>query len=262
MGGLAFQSARGYRLDPSNHPQGVGCDESGPNLGPFRLLHRTAQGVEPRSLSDLDFLLSQTFDEPITSAVLRLRLAEIAKLLNADNIPRAMIATQLLKLPVLDPEQTKRALKAERMLKAGFNPDEARDTRGRWTGAETGTLAPPKTTNPVEHRNPLLVPAQAILVEPMIGDLPIAGPIPLPMPMDIVPPVVGNPDVISPRTPTTNPYPEKRKCVEEWAKANEYCYDLKRRGLLGANGYRGFGKGLSQCIRGMVSEECGGNPTA
>jgi hypothetical protein len=82
------------------------------------------------------------------------------------------------------------------------------------------------------------------------------------MPMDIVPPVVGNPDVISPRTPTANPYPEKRKCAEEWAKATEYCYDLKRRGLLGADGYRGFGKSLNQCIRGMISEECGGNPTA
>jgi hypothetical protein len=55
------------------------------------------------------------------------------------------------------------------------------------------------------------IPAQAVLVEPMIGDLPIIGPIPLPTPMDIVPPTVGNPDVVSPRTPTANRQPRSRK---------------------------------------------------
>jgi hypothetical protein len=244
-----------------DHPQGVGCDENGPNLGPYRLLQRTTQGFEPRSLADLDFLLSQTFGEPITSATLRPPLMVIARALNVGDLTRAMIATQLLKLPALGSEQAKRAFAAERMLKAGFDPDEPRDDRGRWTTSGADAAPSARRPNPSNHHNPLLVPAQAILVDPLIGDLPITGPMPLPAPFDIAPPVIGNPDLISPRAPIANPYPDNPECEEEWKEAVRFCNDLKDRRVLGKEGYRGFGSNLLQCIRGMVSEKCGGNPT-
>lgn len=58
------------------------------------------------------------------------------------------------------------------------------------------------------------------------------------------------------------PIPDSPECEEEWSHAREYCRDLSDRKLLGSGNYRGFGKTLEQCIRGMVPEECGGNPVA
>ena len=69
--------------------------------------------------------------------------------------------------------------------------------------------------------------------------------------------------------PLVNPYPNKRKCVEEWAEAEEFCKQMESEGKLVAGprgkrtrGYSGFGKDYNSCVLGRVSEECGGNPTA
>jgi hypothetical protein len=49
-------------------------------------------------------------------------------------------------------------------------------------------------------------------------------------------------------------------CLAEWQHAQAVCGALDARGLLGTLGYLGFGRTLSQCVRGMVSARCGGNP--
>ena len=46
------------------------------------------------------------------------------------------------------------------------------------------------------------------------------------------------------------------------AEAIRACFELLRQGLLGADGYRGFGDTFEQCVGGMVSERCGGSPSA
>ena len=50
------------------------------------------------------------------------------------------------------------------------------------------------------------------------------------------------------------------RCAEEWATAHEYCSGLRESGLMGTRGYFGFGRTYEQCVRGMVSAACGGNP--
>ena len=69
--------------------------------------------------------------------------------------------------------------------------------------------------------------------------------------------------------PLVNPYPNKRKCVEEWAEAEEFCRKMEGEGKLvpgprgkRTRGYSGFGKDYNSCVLGQVSEECGGYPTA
>lgn len=48
--------------------------------------------------------------------------------------------------------------------------------------------------------------------------------------------------------------------MTEWADAEKYCKDLLKRGKLSsAHGNRGLGGNYDQCVRGQVSEECGGS---
>lgn len=126
------------------------------------------------------------------------------------------------------------------LAKAGFNPNEPRDERGQWTdgAGDDGNL----------------IHAQAVIAEPLIE--PLFGEMVRPFPgtIDVVPPMM------FPRA--KNPYPDKPECVEEWAHAEQFCRDLRRRGKLGKDGYRGFGKTYQQCLLGQVSEACGGNPVA
>ena len=104
--------------------------------------------------------------------------------------------------------------------------------------------------------NPMVIPAQAI-----------APPVPVPIPFDLpLPPteITPLPFAIpgeSLKPPLTNPYPNKRKCVKEWEKAQKFCDEQLRQKKL-KPGYSGFGKDVQRCILGQVSAECGGNPTA
>lgn len=50
-------------------------------------------------------------------------------------------------------------------------------------------------------------------------------------------------------------------CQQEWAAARDRCSELWGDGKLGVDGHRGMGKTYDQCVRGQVSEACGGNPT-
>ena len=90
--------------------------------------------------------------------------------------------------------------------------------------------------------------------EPAIPNVPKLGP----FPSEVMPPPIAIPNAF-PRELPINPYPDRPECEEEWAAATKYCFGLVNRGLLGKDGHRGFGKSLSQCIMGQVSQECGGN---
>jgi hypothetical protein len=66
---------------------------------------------------------------------------------------------------------------------------------------------------------------------------------------------------IYPRGELRNPYPDRPECEEEWAHAIEYCNELMRSGRMGTYGSRGFGRTFSQCVLGMVRQDCGGSLT-
>jgi hypothetical protein len=97
---------------------------------------------------------------------------------------------------------------------------------------------------------------------PAPGAFPAPFNIPMPafpnLPSEILPPPVIGPG-ISPSKPLKNPYPNRPKCIEEWAHSEEYCGRLLKEKKLGKGDYKGMGKSYSECLMGQISEECGGN---
>ncbi|HYM32117.1 MAG TPA: hypothetical protein VEU47_12500, partial [Candidatus Cybelea sp.] len=150
---------------------------------------------------------------------------------------------------------------ARALSRANYNPDESRDEHGRWTSDDN---ASPTQSKSPSGRDPLLIPAQmpgALAPRPWIMPRPV--PMPVPVPRPVIPPseVMPVPPVVVPREPV-NPYPDRPECVEEWDHAKKYCEDLIRKGRLGKGDNWNSGDSYYQCVRGQVSEACGGAPTA
>jgi hypothetical protein len=81
------------------------------------------------------------------AAALSNGLGAVARALDAGDLPRAAIAAVHLGLPpVDDPAAFQRLAEANRLLK-GFDPDEPRDERGRWTTGARASPAPSSATN-------------------------------------------------------------------------------------------------------------------
>ncbi len=135
MDGAKFQAERGYRLDPPGHPRGVSCGAQGPALGPIRLLVKTAAGFEPRPLAELNSALGRIFARRIDCAGLIGGLWAAARALNEGDLPRAMLATQHMRLPYLSEDEARRAAGAEALSKA--SPDDP-DHPGWPAGAADG----------------------------------------------------------------------------------------------------------------------------
>jgi hypothetical protein len=55
--------------------------------------------------------------------------------------------------------------------------------------------------------------------------------------------------------------PRDPECDEEWRQAERNCREWLFSGRLGRR-FSGLGRELEECIRGQVSERCGGNPVA
>jgi len=177
MNRSAYLPERAHRLDPARE-QGVNCDANGPRIGPVPLLRRTLFGFAPRPAAELDLVLSKTFGVPARRAAqLMPALDAIADALDRGNLALAMITTLHLGLPVLDDAQTMRARRAETMLKAGFNPDEPRDTRRRWTseGGEGGDggIRSPAAGIQVAQNGPWTVTPRGFSVEHLPGQNPL-----------------------------------------------------------------------------------------
>ena len=136
------------RLAPETDEFGLSCDEEGPRIGPVRLLKRTDRGFEPRWVGELDFVLSAAMQRPVQFADKMRGLRAVANALENGDLARAMLVTQFMWLPSLpDEEAFQRAVEADSLAKAGFNPDQARDSRGQWSdsgasGDETPTPEP------------------------------------------------------------------------------------------------------------------------
>jgi len=239
-----------FKLDANRNGHGLRCDAGGLFLAGESLLERDVDDqFRPRPAATIKTIFRGAYgaDGDWTS---RVRSVEVvAKALNMGDMARAMMAAVLMRLP--EPGGMIRIADVDTTLaKSGFDPDEPRDDYGRWTSGGGG--------------DGKLIPVQlfgSAIAEPLFGQLieqfP-AKPVPMPYPTDIVPPAVVPRGLA--REPASNPYPKRRRCVKEWADAEKYCRDLLNRGKLSsAHGNRGQGGNYDQCVRGRVSEECGGN---
>jgi hypothetical protein len=153
MNDLGPPPGRAYRLAPAGHRNGVSCDANGPSLGPVRLLRRTMFGFEPRPANELDFVLSRAFAAPVRMAKRTPELAAVAVALEEGDLARATITTLHMRLPALDNARASRAHTAEKLIKGGFNPDEPRDGRGRWTSEGGGADVVPVQYVPARNGN-------------------------------------------------------------------------------------------------------------
>jgi hypothetical protein len=247
---------------------GVFCRNEGLFVGDTPLLEETAGGgarvawrVRPQS--QLEMELSKSYGVSVEFGAKMSGATAIARALTNGDLALAQIATLLLQLP--DPPLSKGGeappdrsnelvgrLQLSGLLKADWDPQK----HPRWPAGSAdgvgGQFAPTDGDGAVGEARASVIPAQIAIP----FDVPET--VPFPLPFEIVPPLV---TPILPQSLPQNPYPSRPECVREWADAEEFCQDLKDRGLLGRGDYRWMGKTLSQCILGQVSADCGGNPT-
>jgi hypothetical protein len=242
-----------FKLDQYPAGRGLRCDQDGLFLAGESLLERDEENrFRPRASDRLRKIFSETYrdtgdwDSRIRSVKV------VSDALNNGDMARAMMAAVLMRLP--EPNGPIRIADVDGVLaKAGYDPSEPRDERGRWTSG--GNESSSSASLQQAFFQPFIEP----LIEPLIEETPIE-PVPMPPPTDIVPPTLG-PRRFDRAPPLANPYPDRPECVEEWARAERFCDDLRRRGKLRRDrGNRGFGATFDQCLRGRVSESCGGNP--
>jgi hypothetical protein len=155
-----------YRLSDEPRQFGLSCSDRGLTLAGVPLLTRTEAGFRPRPVWEVDRLLGRAYRTNVDLDGLMGGLGAVARALNDGEMARAMIAALLLKLPELDWDGAVRIAHADDTLaKAGFDPDESRDSHGRWTtdgrfrgsSANDHLRAPGRADNPPHPgRLPLL----------------------------------------------------------------------------------------------------------
>jgi hypothetical protein len=187
--------------------------------------------------------------------------------LNRGDIALAQIAALNLHFP--DPPYRKKRNIPERHAAALCRSDVFRgqwdaDSHPRWPAGDSsgrGGEFRPADAGPADDR-PLVVPAQATVIDPLPVPWEMPWEVPtIPRPTEILPPPLDIPNEQErTRPPLVNPFPRKRKCVEEWDHATEYCEDQEKKGNF-RPGYGGPGKDYYSCVMGQVSQECGGNGT-
>ncbi len=269
--------ALGDRKNHLDEPlRGLSCDEDGVFIaGDVPLIFRRAvirggSTYAVRPVHELEKLLTSAYGRDRDFSTHSAGLHLVARYMNQGKWVLAKIASVHLRLgDITDDFALAKLLRTEagylakhcstcgegsaRAQRASAKQDVSNEPRvpagqsggGEWTG-DGG--------NERQLSNPMVIPAQAI-----------APPMPVPMPFDLPLP----PTEIAPfpfaipgeglKPPLANPYPNRRKCVKEWAEAQKFCEEQRRQKKL-KPGYGGFGKDVQRCIQ--VSGECGGNPTA
>ena len=97
--------------------------------------------AEARPPAAIAALIEAAYGEVLDAVAIGNGLGAVARAIEAGDLARASIAAVHLRLPSLaDEAAMERLARADRLLKAGFDPDEPRNERGRWT-AEGGGAA-------------------------------------------------------------------------------------------------------------------------
>lgn len=218
------------RLSPVGDPFGLSCDERGVFLGGVPLLvrvpdHAGKEHLAPRPSGDLSREFGMLYGIPIDMAGKRGGLSTIANALNCGNLALAKIASVQLRLPDLPrfSAMNENAVKVAFLLRRGGLLKE------EWDSAKH----PRWPAGSPDSQGGEFAPADGDSSETSLDD----------------------------GTRSTSQIVSDR-CAEEWAKAYEFCENLEKRNLLGTFGHLGFGRTYEQCVRGMVSAECGGNPVS
>ncbi len=139
--------------EPGPDNRRVYCDDDGVFIGPGCALIQAEtdlagrKNYKPRPQSEIARLLDAAHVTRFGLDALMSRLNAIAKALDDGDLGLAWIGALQLGLPELaDGAAVSRMAAADRLLKAGFNPDEPRDWHGRWTtggSADSAALQDP-----------------------------------------------------------------------------------------------------------------------
>lgn len=273
--------------------RGICCGEEGLWIDDTPLLERVADAAgrsswRPRLAPELNNDLSRSYGLPVEIGGKLAGLAAVARALTSGDVVHAQMVALQLRLP--DPNKggvTKRAaaaagdiirvarqLSASGLLKGDWNPADHPQWPAGAPGGIGGQFAPKDAAGspPSSSRGASLVSTQLEmplpeLFDPRIGGTSLSESPARPTPSEIVPPPIVGPKPAprrrarrrAPPAPPQNPFPKRPKCVREWADARRYCFGLYSEHLLGKAPYRGMGETYEQCLRGQVSEDCGGN---
>ena len=222
-----------YRLSPTGDPHGLSCDERGVFLGGVplmqRVFDRAGNGcLTPRPADDLSRECSILYGVPIDMAGKHSTLSTIANALNRGNLALAKIASVQMRLPDLP----RFSAADENIEKLAFLLRRGGLFKAEWDPTKHPRWPAGSPDGQGGEFSPADEGSDDIQSDPDVSDGRSSS------------------QIVSDR------------CAEEWATARLFCKDLETRKLLGTFGYLGFGRAYEQCVRGMVSAECGGNPVS
>jgi hypothetical protein len=239
---------------------GIRCGEEGFWIGSVPIVTKTDGGdwcVSP--IDEVNDNLASCYGLPVDAATKVSGFKAIASALSRGDRAHAHMVALHLRMPAPpklakgeQPEfgaliELAQGLKAAGVLKLEWDPAK----HPRWPA---GTP---------DSAGGQFAPAGVVVAGPSGGakdmqvlDIPLEEAIPrfpaIRIPSEVAPPPIATPF-------TRNPYPDRPECVKEWEAAHERCAELARRGLLGKHPYKGTGNSYDQCVRGQVTEDCGGN---
>ena len=128
--------------EPSPYNRRIYCNDEGVFIGPGCALiqaeidYAGRKSYQLRPRSEIAQLLDAGYGFHLDLDGLIRSLDAVAKALDDGDATLAQIATLQLGLPELaDDEAARRMASADRLVKANFNPNEPRDSYGRWTTA-------------------------------------------------------------------------------------------------------------------------------
>jgi len=220
-----------YWLSPTGDPHGLSCDEDGVFLGGIPLMERVFDRSDrghlaPRPADDLSREFGLLYGMPVDMAGKRNGLSAVANALNRGDLALAKIASVQMRLPDL-PHFSARN---ESVVKLAFLLRRSGLMKEEWDPAKH----PRWPAGSADGRGGEFSPSGEDSVDAQGDRIGVGEP--------------SSSQIVSDR------------CAEEWAAAYRFCEDLVTQRLLGTFGHLGFGRTHEQCVRGMVSAECGGNP--
>lgn len=146
---------RRFRLEDDATGLGLYCAGDGVFLGGTALLRKAEIGWVARPAGEIRALLKAAYGGEVDPTRVRAGLEAAANALNEGDLSRAMIASVLLRLPNVRGECVQMLRQIDEVL-AKYDPQEARDSHGRWTtGGSEATPVRPTTGRPAVRRKPL-----------------------------------------------------------------------------------------------------------
>jgi hypothetical protein len=260
-----------YRLAAAGDEQGVSCSDQGVSVGPVPLLTRVATPGggfrwRPRPAAEISAALSDCYGFAFDATAKMRGLEAVAHALTRGDTVLAQIVT--LNLHLSDPPRIEKRDPLTEHPGRPYQSDISKtgwdaSLHPRWPAGDPsgrGGRFQPADGSSAENL-PEPVPAQATFIDPLPLPWELPWVAPIPRPTEILPPPLYVPDGQErTRPPLVNPFPGKRRCVEEWEHAFEYCDEQRKKGNF-RPGRGGPGKDYHSCVMGQVSQSCGGNAT-